>query len=272
MQFHIAQNGEKSGPFDRDEVYRRLVAGELKPTDLGWSEGMAEWEPLSKLIPPQTPPLPTANQAVFGPSAASTVPARQQTSGLAIGSLVCGIASFFCLGLPGLPAIIMGHMALSRIKKSGGELGGQGLAIGGLVTGYIGFFIVGIAIFASLAVPAFSSIQKQALQMKSVVNAKQLVVGMRQYAAEHEGNFPPSLETLYEEKLIDDRRLLEEPSTQGKTTGEQAWEYRGAGLKDSAEANTIVLISRKADRRGERIVARLDGSAEVVRGDRLQSP
>ncbi|MFN0074997.1 MAG: DUF4339 domain-containing protein [Prosthecobacter sp.] len=94
MQFHVAQNGEKTGPFDRDEVYRRLVVGELKPTDLGWHEGLAEWEPLSKLVPPQAPPL-TASTPVFAPAALPLHPSAAEapgTSGLAIGSLVCGMA------------------------------------------------------------------------------------------------------------------------------------------------------------------------------------
>jgi len=116
MQYHIAKNGEKSGPFDQAEIYRRLVAGELLGTDLGWHEGMGEWEPLSQLLPPQTPPLPSAGTPVFGPvtgsAAGSVFAATPKTSGLATASLVCGIISFFCLGLPGLPAVIMGHMAL----------------------------------------------------------------------------------------------------------------------------------------------------------------
>lgn len=275
MQYHVAKNGEKSGPFEKEEVYRRLVSGKLAGTDLGWCEGMAEWEPLSKLIPPQTPPIPSsANQTVFASSAvrvAGPLP-DAKTSGLAFSSMICGILGLL-LWLPCIPAVILGHMGLSAIKKSAGALKGGGMAVTGLVTGYLMIAAIPIiAILASLAVPAFNSIQKQALQMKSVVNAKQLVIGMKQYAISHEGSLPPTLEALYEERIIDDRRLLEEPATQGKTTGEQAWEYRGAGLKDSGDRNTIVLISRKADRRGERIVARLDGTAEVVRGDRAQAP
>jgi len=274
MQYHVAKNGEKYGPFEKEEVYRRLVSGELNGDDLGWCEGMAEWEPLSKLIPPQTPPIPSsANQAVFAASAARVAGPLPdaKTSGMAVASMICGILGLL-LWLPCIPAIILGHLGLSAIKKSAGALKGSGMAVTGLVTGYIMIAAIPlIAILASLAVPAYQSVQKQALQMKSMVNAKQLVIGMRQYAAEHGGNFPSSLETLYEEKILEDRRLLEEPTTQGKTTREQAWEYRGAGLKDNGDSTTIVLISRKADRRGERIVARLDGSAEVVRVDNLQS-
>lgn len=274
MQYHVAKNGEKSGPFEKEEVLRRLVAGELSGDDLAWSEGMTDWEPLSKLIPP---PLAasTASAPVFASaSSAPSLPASSNpsTSGLAIGSLICGIASFFCLGLSGLPAVIMGHMALSRIKKSGGTLGGKGLAIGGLVTGYIGFFIVGIAVLASLAVPAYSGIQQKANQIKAINNARQLVLGMKQYSLQHDGSLPPDLEALFTEKIIEDRRVLEVPGTRVKTTPDTAWEYRGAGIKDSGDAKTIILISRESYRRDEHVVARLDGSADVTRGDHAATP
>jgi len=58
------------------------------------------------------------------------------SSGLAIASLICGIVSMVCLGvLVGIPAVIMGHMAIGRIKLSG--QGGRGMALAGLIMGYI---------------------------------------------------------------------------------------------------------------------------------------
>ena len=112
MQYHVAKNGEKSGPFDKEEVYRRLVAGELSGSDLGWHEGMAEWEPLSKLIPPPTPQVQSVFAAPGGGVLPTPVSTPQGTSGLAIASLVCGILAFLTLGLTGLPAVITGHLAL----------------------------------------------------------------------------------------------------------------------------------------------------------------
>ena len=57
------------------------------------------------------------------------------TSGLAVGSLVCGIAEFFTLGLAAIPAVILGHMARAQIKQSGER--GDGMAVAGLVLGYL---------------------------------------------------------------------------------------------------------------------------------------
>lgn len=261
MQYHVAKNGEKSGPLDKEEVYRRLVAGELSGTDLGWHEGMAEWEPLSKLLPP-----PQA-QPVFAPSVSHSVAVSlpQGTSGLAIASLICGILVFLSFGLAGLPAVITGHLGLSAIRKSGGTLGGRGMAIAGLVMGYMGFALIFVAILASLAVPAFTMVQQQGLQMKVVNNAKQLVIAMKQYAADHEGKYPPTLDTLFDGQILTqaDRKLLEFPG-QMNVPG-QGWDYRGATLTDHSEGNAILLVTKKADRTKKKIVAHNDGSVEAVR-------
>jgi uncharacterized RDD family membrane protein YckC len=47
MQIYINRNGERTGPLSIEEVNRRLAAGILHPTDLGWSEeDMPGWKPL----------------------------------------------------------------------------------------------------------------------------------------------------------------------------------------------------------------------------------
>ena len=59
-----------------------------------------------------------------------------QTSGMAIASLVTGL---LCMSPV---AIILGHISMSKIKKSSGQLTGSGLALVGLILGYIGLLII----------------------------------------------------------------------------------------------------------------------------------
>lgn len=96
--------------------------------------------------------VPTPSYASgYAPSSAPYAGA-QETSGKAIGSLVCGILFFipFCF----IVAIVLGHLALSDIKKSAGRLKGQGLAITGLVFGYGWIlFIPVMLIIAAIAIP-----------------------------------------------------------------------------------------------------------------------
>jgi hypothetical protein len=58
------------------------------------------------------------------------------TNGLAIGSMICGIAEIFTLGFAAIPAVILGHLARGQIKRTGER--GDGMAIAGLVLGYLG--------------------------------------------------------------------------------------------------------------------------------------
>ena len=77
----------------------------------------------------------------------------QQTDGGAIASMVLGIASIvLCLSfIAGIPAIILGHISLSKIKKSMGRLKGEGMALTGLILGYISLPF--ILIIAAIAIP-----------------------------------------------------------------------------------------------------------------------
>jgi Domain of unknown function (DUF4190) len=69
-------------------------------------------------------------------------PMPNQTSGMAIASLVLSLLGFFILAVIGpVLGIIFGHMALGEIKRSNGTVEGQGLAVAGLVIGYIGLGI-----------------------------------------------------------------------------------------------------------------------------------
>jgi len=64
----------------------------------------------------------------------TAVPASApKTSGLAIASLICGIAGLCTFGLGGLAGLILGIIGILKIGKSNGQLKGKGLAIGGIV-------------------------------------------------------------------------------------------------------------------------------------------
>jgi hypothetical protein len=71
-----------------------------------------------------------------------------KNSSLAIWSLVLGILSPFCCGfISAIPAIILGHIGRSEIRKSNGRLTGSGMALAGLILGYVGI-VCTIAFFA----------------------------------------------------------------------------------------------------------------------------
>ncbi len=106
--------------------------------------------------PPQTPaapPQPTyvvapgqPGYAPYGAQSGYPAPVAKPASGLAIASLICGIAGvvLFWAVIPFLAsvaAVITGHMALGQTKRNP-AIGGRGMAFAGLILGYI---MVGVA-------------------------------------------------------------------------------------------------------------------------------
>lgn len=105
--------------------------------------------------PPQHPsqqPYAAAQPGSYAAYGTPAYPVARPTSGLAITSLVCAIASvvFSWLVFPilaAVAAVITGHMALKQ-TRSNPAVGGRGVAFAGLIIGYImlGFLALGIII------------------------------------------------------------------------------------------------------------------------------
>jgi hypothetical protein len=73
----------------------------------------------------------------------------EQTSGVAIASLVLGLVSVvlglfvgFVFGLAGPAAIVLGKHAQRRVDESGGALKGRGLATAGFTLGVVGTVVL----------------------------------------------------------------------------------------------------------------------------------
>jgi general secretion pathway protein G len=81
----------------------------------------------------------------FSPAAPVAAP---NTSGLAIASLICAI-----LGCTAIVGLILGFVALSKIKASRGQLTGRGLAIAAIVISVIMMLLAVVGIVLSMAVP-----------------------------------------------------------------------------------------------------------------------
>ncbi|MEV4395524.1 DUF4190 domain-containing protein [Nonomuraea sp. NPDC049607] len=99
-------------------------------------------EPLGYGQQPQPPSggyaQPGYGQQGYGQPGYGQYGAPQQprsTNGMAVASLILGIVGLVTCGATSIVGVILGHIALNRIKRTGEE--GQGMAMGGLVTSYI---------------------------------------------------------------------------------------------------------------------------------------
>ncbi len=80
------------------------------------------------------------------------VPVGRRTNPMAIASLVCGLAQPFTGGLTMIPAVILGHVARSQIRRTGED--GSGLATAGLVLGWVGIGVVVLVILLVATIAA----------------------------------------------------------------------------------------------------------------------
>jgi hypothetical protein len=97
--------------------------------------------------------LPAARPPAVTGATAPTPAAR--TNGLAIASLACGIAQFAFGPLATIPAIVLGHMARSQIRRTGEQ--GAGLALAGLILGWAAVILAIVVIVIGLALAAGTS-------------------------------------------------------------------------------------------------------------------
>ena len=177
MGIFIQHKGQQTGPFTPQEIQAGLASGTYQTTDPVWTEGMASWIPLS-----QAPHL-------LGGTPAPVAGVPPANSGLAIASMILGISGFVTCGLTSIPAVVCGHLALGKIKRSQGRETGGGFATAGLITGYLGFVVIGIAFLAGLTAPMVIRQRKKADQTEAFSNARSFGLALFEFEAEY-GSYP----------------------------------------------------------------------------------
>lgn len=127
-----------------------------------------------------------------------------QTDGKAIGSLICGIASVTILSiLAGIPAIILGHVSRSDIRKSDGRLKGAGMALAGLIMGYISLVIIPIIfIIAVIAIPSLIRSRQAAHEASAIATLKTIRNAEETYRLNSRGRFG-QMTDLIDKELLD---------------------------------------------------------------------
>ena len=80
-------------------------------------------------------------------------PMVRQTNGKAIGALVCGIAGLVtCLLFLGIPAVVLGNLALAEIDDSRGTQDGRQMAVAGRLLGWVAVALMILGLLALLVI------------------------------------------------------------------------------------------------------------------------
>jgi len=141
-------------------------------------------------------------------------PAAAKTSRRAIASLVCGMLVIFlplaiaaseAAGLPGtisagifvliplaaITAIVLGHLASTKIRRSAGRLTGAGVSLAGLILAYIGVPLL----IAAVIVPCVRRSPMALNESSAFGSLRQIDTACTEYSAKHKG-YPSSLAAL----------------------------------------------------------------------------
>ena len=70
--YYLTSDGQQEGPVVESEIQNMFSQGIIKPSDLVWQEGMAEWTPIS-----QVPQLSGYAPPTSAPAATTVTPAQQ---------------------------------------------------------------------------------------------------------------------------------------------------------------------------------------------------
>lgn len=189
-------DGKEYGPVSPDQLRQWAQEGRITRQTPVLAPGSATWQAaaevpeLASIFAPSLPPLAPAMPPTFG---ASGVGSPRQ--GLAITSFVLGVLSPICLGfLTGIPAIICGHLARARAKRTPAEYGGSGFALAGLLLGYVGVFL-SLAVLPAMLLPALAKGKQRAESINCVNNMKQIGLAFKVWAIDNNGQFPFNVST-----------------------------------------------------------------------------
>ncbi len=131
--------------------------------------------------------------------------------------------------------------------------------------------ITTLAVLSSLIVPMQSSIQKQAGQMKSLSEGRQVLLALKSYAASHGGKYPEKLEELIAAGALTKPELLTVATQPG---AERApWLYDNTLTPESAGISIVLAaptVTKATNGKETRVVIRNDGRAESLAEEDFQ--
>ena len=189
-------DGKEYGPVAegvlRQWIAERRAAGHTRVQ----AAGSSEWKALSEipefaaalsgapppLIPPPLPPSP--GSPPLGPASR-----RPRTHGLAVSSLVLGILGLCSGGITAVVGLVLGIIALIRIRRAPDQFRGKGLAIAGICVS-----TVFVLVLPALLLPALVKVRAKDTASQCVKQAREIGLAIRLYADENNGVSPAAAE------------------------------------------------------------------------------
>jgi hypothetical protein len=193
----IGSDGKEYGPVTAADMRQWIATSRINAQSQAKAEGDAEFRPLAKFPEFADAFTPQAAGTLTPPplgSTSSTPSTPVKTSGLAVTSLVLGILGVITCGVTALVGLILGIVAMVKVKNSGGKLGGNGIALAGVIVSaiFLAIFLFLIPFFAAMLLPALAAAKEKAQSINCVNNEKQLALAIRIYSSDNRDQLPPA--------------------------------------------------------------------------------
>lgn len=105
-----------------------------------------------------------------------------------LGLIMVGLCS-------GVLAIVTAHVVIPKLRKEAPIFKEHGFAIAGLITGYMAIAFQ-LGILATLFLTSFALLRSEARDTECISNLRELYLGCKLYAEDHEGQLPKSVSEL----------------------------------------------------------------------------
>ena len=179
-EFWIAREGKKHGPYPEDQVRRNYASGRVLPTDLVWTEGMADWKAASQAfgpVPARRAPSVAAPATPYQPPAAVV----RDEADAALGDDVTYAGFWVRFGALILDNLIVYAILIVVALVVGfgvGRLGGSDWAgIAGMIV-WLGFFVVAFFYFTLMeSGERGATLGKRAFRLRVVTSAENARIG-----------------------------------------------------------------------------------------------
>lgn len=191
------------------------------------------------------PPLPQEQPA--------TAPTGARTDPLAIVGLVLAILSWFvCLLLGSIPAIVCGHLARSRIRRSNGALRGMNFTVAALIIAYLNipFGVLGGIMLVDMIRSDRVRLQELAVEKKEIASddGKLKITTSGFWVQRTDLNKRASLQASRKDKDLYVIVIIDPKSTVGDMTLEQHHQTtRDRMLKDMTNGSATAPVSVTID-------------------------
>jgi hypothetical protein len=146
----IGADLKEYGPITAEQLRQWIAEGRVNSQTKVLPEGAAEWKTMADLpefaavLPKPVPPLATIQLGA--------PPAPSGTNTMAVWAMVTGIFALLCCQFLGPVSIVLGAVALTRLKKNPQQTG-SGFAVAGIVLGALAILVTVIFLGAMIVSP-----------------------------------------------------------------------------------------------------------------------